>query len=282
MKKIAALVLVLIFALSLVACGEKPDDTNGDEPTGYANLLEKVKGEGKLVLGVSPDYAPCEFIDPNKTGDDKYVGSDIEFAKYIAQELGVELVIMEMDFDSIQAAVQTGKVDIGISGFSWTAARAEVTELTDRYNTNDYGQGLLVLDGQQSDYATVEDFAGKTVAAQNASLQQTLCEDQLPDDVTIMPVTNVNDAVLMLQTGKVDAVAVSGENGEALCIANDGIAMADFQFEIENEGYVCMIKKGETEFLAEVNAIIADVVNQGLYTQWLADAQALQKELGVE
>lgn len=283
MKKFAAFLLIAIFAFTLVACGgPATGDDNGNGDEGYANVLEKIKGEGKMVLGVSPDYAPCEFVDPTKDGPDKYVGSDIEFAKYIAEKLGVELVIEAMDFDSIQAAVQTGKVDIGISGFSWMADRAEAVYLSDTYNMNDFGQGLLVLDGQQGDYASAEDFEGKTVAAQNASLQYTLCEEQLPESVTIMPVTNINDAVMMLQTGKVDAVAVSGENGLSIINANPGLAFCDFEFHIEDEGYVCMIQKGQDEFLEAVNEIIAEVVELGLYNQWLLDAQALQQELGLE
>lgn len=274
MKKLTAILLALVFVFSLAACGEKEKE--------YANTLEKVLGEGKLVLGVSPDYAPCEFIDPTKTGTDKYVGSDIELAKYIAEQLGVELVIQEMDFDAIQAAVQTGKIDIGISGFSWTPERAEAVYLSDMYNMNDYGQGLLVLSGQESVYITAEDFAGKKVAAQNGSLQYTLCSQQLPEDIDLTLIGNINEGVMMLLTNKVDALAVSGENGLALVNANEGIAMCDFSFTIEDEGYVCMIQMGQDEFLAEINTIIADVVGQELYVQWLSDAMDLQAELGVE
>ncbi len=288
MKKILALLLTLVLVFALTACA-KPEPTVADpatsdlaETTDPNDFLAKIMANKKLVVATSPDYAPCEFVDPTKTGQDQYVGSDIEFAKYLADKLGVELVLEIMDFDSIQAAVQMGTVDMGISGFSYTEKRAQVVALSDPYFTNDYGQGLLVPADKVSFYNSAESFAGKKVAAQNGSLQQQLATEQLPGDVTLEIVTNINDAVLMLLTGKVDAIAASGENGEAIAGNYPEIAMCDFKFEIEGEGYVVMMQQGQDALIAKVNEIVGGVVQQNLYLGWLTAAQELQKELGIE
>ena len=98
-----------------------------------ANALEKIKADGVLTVALSPDFSPMEFVDSSKTGQDQYVGFDITLAKYIAENLGVELVIEPMGFDASQTAVYTGSVPMSISGYSWTEDRAENYELSDYY-----------------------------------------------------------------------------------------------------------------------------------------------------
>lgn len=101
MKKFVSLLLALMMALSLVACGSKADTkTDDDTVTEPANALEKIKADGVLTVALSPDFSPMEFVDSSKTGQDQYVGFDITLAKYIAENLGVELVIEPMGFDA--------------------------------------------------------------------------------------------------------------------------------------------------------------------------------------
>lgn len=115
MKKFVSLLLALMMALSLVACGSKADTTTDDKTdddtvTEPANALEKIKADGVLTVALSPDFSPMEFVDSSKTGQDQYVGFDITLAKYIAENLGVELAIEPMGFDASQTAVYTGSV----------------------------------------------------------------------------------------------------------------------------------------------------------------------------
>ena len=135
MKKLIALLLTLAFILSL-SCTALAE-----------NKLEKILSIGEITFATSPDFAPSEFINPNATGDDQYVGADVELAKYIAQGLGVKLVIMPMEFGALQAAITQGKVDMAISGFAYTAERAENMQLSTFFNfsEDENGQGLLVL-----------------------------------------------------------------------------------------------------------------------------------------
>lgn len=246
------------------------------------NRLEKILESGKLVLATSPDFAPLEFEDLS-SGEAQYVGSDIELAKYIAEKLGVELEISPMDFSAVQAAIPSGQADIAISGFARTEDRAQNMELSTPFNiTEDGGQTVLVAKGQGANYTAAEDFSGLQIGAQNGSLQYNLVSEQLPDDVEIVPVGSLNDGVLMLETGKIDALASDLSNAELLLESHDGIETTDFMFEYSSEGNVAAVKKGETELIEAVNEIIEEVNELGLYEQWKDEATELAKSLGLE
>lgn len=246
------------------------------------NRLEKILESGKLVLATSPDFAPLEFEDLS-SGEAQYVGSDIELAKYIAEKLGVELEISAMDFSAVQAAIPSGQADIAISGFARTEERAQNLELSTPFNiTEDGGQTVLVAKGQGANYTAAEDFSGLQIGAQNGSLQYNLVSSQLPEDVEIVPVGSLNDGVLMLETGKIDALASDLSNAELLLESHDGIETTDFMFEYSSEGNVAAVKKGETELIEAVNEIIEEVNELGLYDQWKDEATELAKSLGLE
>ena len=244
--------------------------------------LAQIKEKGVITMATSPDFAPIEFIDPTKTGQESYVGSDVQLGYYIAEKLGVTLQIAAMDFSAVQAAVTTGDVDMAISGFAYTEERAQSMGLSDFYNAEtEEGQGLLVLVEQKDQYTKAEDFNGKLIAAQNASLQYNLTAEQLPD-AKIEVITNLNDAVMMLTSGKVDAVACSAEVAEGYAKNYSDVCLCDFYFDFADEGNVLAVTKGEDELLAAINEILAEVNEQGLYTQWKAEATELADSLGIE
>jgi len=279
MRKLFALLVCALLVLSVAACAKKED--NGGTTTETTDSLQRIRDAGKLIVGTSPDYAPYEFKDPTKSGQDAIVGADILMMKYIAEQLGVELDIQEMEFDSIQIAVQTGAVDVGAAGFSVTPEREEAFDLTHAYMSNENGQKLLVMKGEEENYKTAEDFDGKKVAAQNSSFQETLARDQLAG-AEIVPVTNINDAILLLTSGQVDAVAVDGGNGESILTSHPELAFAAFEMTVEDENIVLMLKKDSGTLLEELNRIIDGIVAQGLFSDWYTEASELQKSLGVE
>ena len=153
MKKkslVLLLALAMIFTFALSACGgggseEPAESAEGTEAAessadpaaaAYDKILEGLNSEAvdtdeEIVVAMSPDFAPMEFVDLSRSGDDQYVGYDVLLAKYIANHLGKKLVIKPMSFDAVMTAVQTGNADLVISGFSWTAERAENYFITD-------------------------------------------------------------------------------------------------------------------------------------------------------
>ena len=245
--------------------------------------LDKIKESGKLVLATSPDFAPLEFEDLS-SGEKKYVGSDIELAKYIAEKLGVELQVSAMDFSAVQASIPSGQADIAIAGFAKTEEREKSMELSHAFNIDgeQTGQSVLVPEGKGGEYTKAEDFAGKKIGAQNGSLQYNLVTAQLPEDVEIVPVGSLNDGVLMLETGKIDALASDVSNAELLMESHTKIELTDFMFEYDSEGNVAAVKKGETELIEAINEIIDEVNEKGLYEQWKNEATELAKSLGIE
>ena len=265
MKKLFALLMALSILLSLAACG-----ASGDEGDGFKTVTE-----GKLTVALSPDFAPMEFVDPTKEGQDMYVGFDVTLAKFIAQELGLELVIMPMSFDACQTAVYAGTVDMSISGFSWTEEREQNYNMSDYYHAgdNEDEQVLITLASNGDKYATAEGLKGAKIGAQNASLQQSLTQEQLPDSELVI-FTDIGTGVLQLKNGDFDCIAVAAGNGDAIIASNPEIAMSGFKFVVDEKytGNVILLQKGADALTEAVNNILAKA--EMYYDTWYADAKA--------
>lgn len=288
MKKIFAMLLALVMTMGLMACGAQPaaNNTDGDAAGGDAavtepaNALEKIKADGVLTVALSPDFSPMEFVDSSKTGQDQYVGFDITLAKYIAENLGVELVIEPMGFDASQTAVYTGSVPMSISGYSWTEERAQNYELSDYYyaGENETRQALLIKKENADKYTSPEDLAGQDVGAQNASLQMQLVTEQLTDANPIA-IGDITVGVMELKSGNIEALAVAYGNAEMIIAANPDLAICTWEFDVKAEysANVIMMQKGEAELLDAVNAILAQAKDANLYGGWYKDAVELGK-----
>lgn len=285
MKKLFALMLALVMALSLVACGskadtatdDKTDDTTVTEP---ANALEKIKADGVLTVAVSPDFSPMEFVDSSKTGQEQYVGFDIELAKYIAQHLGVTLEIEAMGFDACQTAVYTNSVYMSLCGYSWTEDRAANYEISNGYDagSNESNQVILIKKEDAAKYTKAEDFNGVDVGAQNASLQMELLTSQLPD-ANPVPIGDITVGVMELKSGNIEAMAAAIGNAKMIVDANPELVICDWQFEVSEafEQNVILISKGETELLNAVNEALAQAESEGKYAEWYDAAVELGK-----
>ena len=288
MKKLFAMLLALVMTMGLMACGAQPaaNNTDGDAAGGDAavtepaNALEKIKADGVLTVALSPDFSPMEFVDSSKTGQDQYVGFDITLAKYIAENLGVELVIEPMGFDASQTAVYTGSVPMSISGYSWTEERAQNYELSDYYyaGENETRQALLIKKENADKYTSPEDLAGQDVGAQNASLQMQLVTEQLTDANPIA-IGDITVGVMELKSGNIEALAVAYGNAEMIVDANPDLVICTWEFDVKAEysANVIMMQKGETELLDAVNAILAQAKDANLYDGWYKDAVELGK-----
>ena len=289
MKKLFAMLLALVMTMGLMACGAQPtaaNDTDGDAAgedaavTEPANALEKIKADGVLTVALSPDFSPMEFVDSSKTGQEQYVGFDITLAKYIAENLGVELVIEPMGFDASQTAVYTGSVPMSISGYSWTEERAQNYELSDYYyaGENETRQALLIKKENADKYTSPEDLAGQDVGAQNASLQMQLVTEQLAG-ANPVAIGDITVGVMELKSGNIEALAVAYGNAEMIVDANPDLVICTWEFDVKAEysANVIMMQKGETELLDAVNAILAQAKDSNLYDGWYKDAVELGK-----
>lgn len=265
MKKFGVLMLALVVLMVSA--------TSAFAGSAYANLLEKVLGEKKLVVATSPDYAPYEFIDLSKTGVDSIVGADISLAKYLAEQLGVDLVIEPMDFDTVLASVGNGSSDLALAGMVPKSEREAIMSFTDVYY-NDGDQVVLILKDKADTFKALADFAGKTVAGQNGTLQVEMIQTQLLD-TKVELITAIPSAVLMLQSGKVDGVALASVVADQYVKNYPDLAICAEKFQYESLGVAGAIPKDQPEFQTKLNELLKDVIEQGLYLQWIEEANEL-------
>ena len=250
--------------------------------TGDGDKLDKILEAGVITCATSPDFAPNEFVDLS-SGETKYVGCDMDFAQYIADSLGVKLEIVPMKFDAIKAAVTTGQVDMAIAGLAYTEDRAKNMQLSDLFgNTDaDEGQGIVILKENADKLKTADDFAGKTVLAQNGSVQYDLTTTQLPK-AKCTPIADVNNGAMEIMTGQADGLTLDLAVAKVMINTHKELAISDFKFEYESKGNVIGCTKGETKLVNAINQIVKEVNDKGLYKQWKDKAVELAKSLGVE
>lgn len=269
MKKMVCLLLAALTVFALCACGSSDK-----------SALQEIKDSGVLTVALSPDFAPMEFVDSSKTGQEQYVGFDVMLAQFIADELGVKLEIQAMSFDACQTAVSTGSVPMSISGYSWTEERAENFELSDYYyaGENETEQVLLIRKADADKYKTAEDFDGVDVGAQNASLQMMMVTEQLPN-AKAYTIGDIGVGALELQSGNIEALAVAAGNAEMIVDSNPDLMVCEWEFDVkaEYEANVVLIAKGETELLEAVNAALQKAYDEGYYGGWYEEAVELAK-----
>lgn len=232
MKKILAIVLVLMMVLSLAACGGSSE-------------------EKTLTMATNAYFPPYEYYE-----NDKIVGIDAEVAEVIAEKLGMELVIEDMDFGSIIAAVQTGKVDMGMAGMTVTEERLESVNFSDVYAVG--VQVVIVKEG--SDIATLDDLAGKKIGVQENTTGDIYSTDEFGDEF-IERYPKGNDAVLALTQGKIDAVIIDNEPAKNFVAANEGLVILDTEYAVED--YAIAVSKDNTELLDDINAALAELTADG-------------------
>ena len=259
-KKIVSLILVACMLFAFAGCG--------------------ASGKEVLKVALSPDFAPMEFVDVSKSGQDAYVGFDVTLANFIADELGMELEIVPMSFNACQVAVETKSVDMSISGFSWTEQRAENYNLSDYYyaGDNETEQVIVTTKENEGKFTSAADFSGLKVAAQTASLQLDLCKSQLPEDCEIVEVGDLTTAFLQLKNGDFDALALATGNAEVFIANNpNDVAMSGFIFEVDPKytANVILLNKDSDDLLAKVNEILAKAYENGYYDVWYEEALAL-------
>ena len=233
--------------------------------------LKDILDKGQIVLATSPDYPPSEFVDDQ--GNVK--GSDIMLAQYIANSLGVDLKVETMDFNAVLTAVDTGKVDIGISGFGYKADRAEQFELSHGYQSSSAAahHTLLVPAEKADEYKSLADFSGKKIDTQANSLQEMYVTDQIPD-ADLQRVSTLDQAILELQTGKIDAIALDSTTAKNYAETRDGMFVSVYEkngveFDLsqyaDESGNVAAVKKGETSLIDAVNQVIDSLATSGKY-----------------
>lgn len=264
-KKIAAAGLVLAASIMLSACGSAKSSSEDTS-------LSDIKKAGKLVVAVSPDYAPFEFqalVD----GKNKVVGADISLAQQIADEIGVKLEVSSMSFDNVLGSLQAGKADIAISGLSYTKERAKTFAFSAPYYETK--NAMLVLADKSGAYTKLDDFKGKNIAVLKGSIEERLAKEQLTDS-NVVSLTNMGSAINELKAGKVDAVDLEGPVAEGFAVQNKDLAIAGAALEVKDGDSKAVAMPKDSKALKKViDKVVKKVDESGEYDKYLAEANKL-------
>jgi polar amino acid transport system substrate-binding protein len=283
MKKIMTLMLALGLMVSAAACGAKeaeavnePVETEAAEAGGeeMSEVLKKIKDNGKLVLGTSADYPPFEFH-VSVDGKDQIVGFDIDIAKEIAKELGVELEIKDMKFDGLLAALDQGVVDLVIAGMSPTPEREENADFSSIYYTA--VQSLVVKTADQASITALSDLSGKKVGVQKGTIQETLAEEQMKG-AEVVALGKITDIVLSLKSGRIDAAIIELPVAEKTVEANEDLSVSTISLDAGSKGKAVALKKGSEDLLAVVNQVIEKLVAEKTIDEFINAANKLADE----
>lgn len=268
-KKVVASALLGIMTMGLVGCGS----SNNTSAAGNKNdLLETIQDKGKVVVGMSADYAPYEFHYIDENGKDVIGGFDVDIANEIASKLGVELVIQEMDFDALVTALPAGKVDLVISGMNPTEERAKVVDFSEVYYNSQHG--ILVRAEDVDKYKTFADLEGAKVGAQLGSTQEQIAKNEIPN-ADLQLLANVNNLILELKSGKVDAIIMEKPVAQMAVKSNPELAVGEPTYEEESGGNAVGVAKGNEELLAKVNEVIRELNETGKMDEYIVKANEL-------
>lgn len=248
MKKILSIVLMLAMALTFCACG-------GEEAT--TDEAAVAEG-GTLTMATNAEFPPYEYYEGGEV-----VGIDVEIAQAIADKLGMELVVEDMDFNSIIASVQSGKADFGAAGMTVTEERLQSVNFTDSYAKG--VQVVIVAEG--SKIASVDDLFAEgsdwKIGVQESTTGDIYATGDI-EDAGLGTVERYNkgaDAVSALVAGKIDCVIIDNQPAQEFVKANEGLSILETAYA--EEDYAICINKDNTELLDKINGALEELTADG-------------------
>ena len=254
--KFALLLAGAVLAGSLTGCGASSAPASSaasSEAVSSAAAAELTTVEaGKLTMATNATFPPYEMT----TDSGEIEGIDVDTAKAIAEKLGLELQIDDMEFDAALLSVQQGKADIVMAGVTVTDERKAVMDFSDSYATGI--QSVIVPEG--SDIASVDDLAGKKIGTQRGTTGYLYCSDDFGEDA-VVAYDNGLTAVQALNNGQVDAVVIDNEPAKAYVESNPGLKILDTSYA--EEDYAIGMNKSNTALLEAVNAALEELKADG-------------------
>ncbi len=269
MKKLLVILLAVALVFAFAACGNtkdpgnQPEEIVSEEPMAEEAAEQEVEfttvSDGVLIMATNAAFPPYEFYE-----NDQVVGIDAEIAALIADKLGLQLQIEDMEFGSIIAAVQSGKVDVGIAGMTVTEDRLQNVNFTDSYATG----VQVVIVKEDSPITSVDDLGagGYTIGVQQDTTGDIYTTGDFGEeaDEQVATIDRYNkgaDAVAALVAGKVDCVVIDSQPAEAFVAANEGLKILDTAYTTED--YAICISKDNEALLSAVNSVLNELIADG-------------------
>lgn len=269
MKKLLSVLLAAGMVLSVTACGASSESTAPSESASEASSASEAASaetasgdfttvtDGVLTMSTNAAFPPYEMT--TDTGD--FEGIDVEIAGAIADKLGLELQIDDMDFDAALLAVQQGKSDMVMAGVTVTDERKAVMNFTDSY-----ANGIQsVIVPEDSDIASIDDMQGKLIGTQAGTTGYIYCSDTPENggfgEDNVIAYDNGITAVQALMNGQVDCVVIDNAPAQEFVKANPGLKILDTEYA--NEDYAIGVNKDNTALLDAINGALAELKADG-------------------
>ncbi len=257
MKKVLSMLLVAVCTMGLAACGGSSEGGSEDS------------GDDTLVMATNAEFPPYEYHE-----GDEVVGIDVDIASAIAEELGMELKVEDMAFDSIIPAVTSGKADIGAAGMTVTPDREESVAFTDTYA---HATQVIIVK-EDSDITGPDDLVGKTIGVQLGTTGDLYATDI--EDATVEQYNKGFEAVQALTQDKIDAVVIDGEPAKEFVAESEGLKILDEAFT--EEDYAIAVAKDNTELVDKINDALATLKESGKLDEIIAKYISADSEADAE
>lgn len=227
---------------------EAEDAAAAEEATEVAEVT--TVEPGILTMGTNAAFPPYEY----KDGDD-IVGIDAEIAQALADKLGLQLEIVDMDFNSLITSIQSGKIDMSLAGMTVTEERKQNVDFTDSYAT-----GVQVIIVKDDSDIVDDNLEGKMIGVQEGTTGHLYCSDDWGEE-NVIAYTNGATAVQALVQGKVDCVVIDQEPAKAFVEANEGLKILDTAYTTED--YAAAVSKDNPALTAALNSALQELKDDG-------------------
>lgn len=262
MKKLGAVAASLAFAgaLALTGCGnsDAPADAAGSADASGSDTMQLVT-DGTLTIGTSAEYEPFEYME-----DGEYKGFDLELAQAIADDLGLELKIENVDFDTIVPGVASGtKYDMGIAAITATPEREKEVGFTDSYYMDDQAV-VTMADNTEitgDNYADALNAEGVKIAVQSGSTAEAFAKENFPN-AELVPFKNATDCFAAVQSSQANAL-VTNRSVAAQLVATSFSNEQVIKQISTGEEYAIAVNKDNTALLDALNDSIAKLTEDG-------------------
>ena len=237
---------------------------SGDKADGDAAEVKTIES-GKLIMATNAQFPPYEMVpDGDGVNGTGFEGIDIEIAAAIAEKLGLELQVDDMDFDAALTAVQQGKCDLVLAGLTYTDERAQLMTFSDSY-----AQGVqAIIVKEDSAIASPDDLANAgMIGTQRGTTGYLYCTDDFGED-HVAAYDSGAAAVQALMNGQVDAVVIDKMPAETFAAENDGLKVLDTAYTTED--YCAAMNKDNEALTKEVNVVLAELKADGTLDQIVA------------
>lgn len=250
-KTVFALVMTTAVIFSTAACSSSSEpSTDGEEQNQEQAEQPPQEQSSTLIMATNAEFPPYEFYQ----GQD-VVGIDVEILSAVAENMGKELQVEDMAFDSIIPAILSGKADVGAAGMTVTEDRKESVDFTDTYVK---ASQVIMIKADNTDIAGPDDVEGKTIGVQLGTTGDIYASDVTE---TVERYNKGFEAVQALSQGKIDAVIIDDQVAKALAADNENVKVLDVPFT--EEEYAIAVKKGNTELVEQINAALAELKESG-------------------